>query len=216
MRNKGGKGTQEDPWKNLSWALYLLQSCVNEASVYSSKCKPRLVLNCTGTAYYSAVAFGASSSQRYYNGVNIVIRNMNLQIERTEPVRGNYSILYAECAYLMSCSIRHTYSSSQPGMCEGHLVYLQADRNPNLYTHPITYGCVVDSSVYFVQAEQPLYRTDDHSGTDWGSRNALGAYVMYNSEVTFTGSSPERGTTCAWCMLNCSLVYQSHIYMDTF
>ena len=147
MRNKGGKGTQEDPWKNLSWALYLLQSCVNGAGVDSSKCKPRLVLNCTGTAYYSAVAFGASSSQRYYNGVNIVIRNMNLQIERTEPVRRDYSILYAGCAYLMSCSIRHTYSSSQPGVCDGHLVYLQAEGSRDPYAHPITFGCVADSSV---------------------------------------------------------------------
>lgn len=147
MRNKGGKGTQEDPWKNLSWALFLLQSCVNGAGPKDSRCKPRLVLNCTGTAYYSAVAFGASSSQRYYNGVNIVIRNMNLQIERTEPVRKDYSILYAECAYLMSCSIRHTYSSSQTGVCIEHLVYLQSDRGFSVYAHPITYGCVVDSSV---------------------------------------------------------------------
>lgn len=74
---------------------------MNSASAVSSACKPRLVLNCIGTAHYSAVAIGRTLKDIKTNGVNIVIRGMQLDITRRTKLRTDYRILHADCASLI-------------------------------------------------------------------------------------------------------------------
>ena len=48
----------------------------------------------------------------------------------------------------------------------------------------------MDSLVEYIQTDRPLHVHTYWLGVSYSGQNALCAYALYNSEITFTGSHP--------------------------
>lgn len=73
-RNKNGDGSEQNPWKNLTWALEKIACIINR------QCCLYLRLVCSGTAHYTA-----SFHSGIFGGKNIfILEGANIEIEKTK------------------------------------------------------------------------------------------------------------------------------------
>lgn len=176
-RNKGGDGSKENPWKNLTWALEQI------ACVLNNQCCSYIRILCSGTAHYSL------RKPTIYAPKKFILEGADIDVSRTQCV--GYYDLY-QC-YFNSCSVKlrddgRTANSRLTGGFLG-------------CTGGVFYNCHVEFETYYSHGDHCSAGFANCSGSHFYKCNAeIAAYTGRKYEHFVSGfyqcTSNSRTTSC--------------------